>query len=1024
MVLVGLSLVGLLNIHLNPSHNLPTLTVSYNWPEASAKVIEKEVTAPLEGLFNSIKGIKDINSVTSRGSGNITLSFKKQVNLDVVRFEVATLVRQSYAQLPEQVSYPAINMRSSGQGKSTLLSFTLNSSASPHYIKKIAEERIVPRISSVEGVNEVAVFGATPYEWKIEYRSEDLTILDISVQEIASALTEHFDRAVVGMVEVGKSVGPGEYLSLSLQTKKESDWHIPIKKRENRIIYLTDLANVRYVEQEPTSYYRINGLNTVNLNVYAEKSVNNIKAASEVKVMMDGLKHDLPPGYSVLTTYDATKFIGEELDKIALRTAISIIILLTFVILISRKLQYLLLITISLVANILVAVIFYYFFRLELHLYSLAGITVSFGIIIDNSIVMIDHYRYHKDRKVFLAILAATLTTIGSLCIIFFLKESQRANLTDFALVIIINLSVSLFIALFFIPALMDRIKLKSKQGKVFYRRKKRVIRFSKNYGKVIAFQKRFAWAFVLLFVLGFGIPIQWLPQKMDKEGFWPELYNLTIGGPWYQETARANLEKILGGSLRLFSEYVFESSFYSDPERTMLYVRGTMPEGCTVQQLNEAILKMENYVSKFDEIEMFQTSIQSYRNSSIQIHFKKEFEYGGFPFVLKEELTSKAISLGGLDWSVYGVGRGFSNALGSGYKSENIVLEGYNYDKLYGFAEELKGQLLENPRIKEVDIAGSTGWNSSTVHEFNLEIDKEKFALGEVPLADFYQFLSTRANGRRLNPVFIHGELQPVRLVSDKNDSFNAWDLDNEPIRLEDNFLKLSGIGQITKKKTGNEIYKYNQQYQLVVAYNFIGPSPLAQKVRERQVERTNALLPLGYQAQDNRFNWSWNRKDKDQYYLIFLVIAIIYVICSIILESLLQPLAIIALIPISFIGVFLTFYFFDINFDQGGFASFIMLCGIVVNSGLYIINDYNILKKGQGAKRGIALYLKAFNYKIIPVILTVLSTVLGLVPFVLHGQKEVFWFSFAVGAMGGLLFSLVAILFYMPLFMRWKGG
>lgn len=1022
LVLIGVSLIKLLNIQLSPSHSLPAISVNYSWADASASIIEKEVTSPLEGLFNSIKGIEDVNSVTSRGSGRISLSFKEHVNIDVVRFEMATLIRQSYPNLPEQVSYPAISMRPSGQDKSTLLSFTLNSSASPHYIKKIAEERLVPKISAIEGVNEVAVYGSTPYEWKIEYRSQDLTTLDITVQDISAAIRTHFNQSIIGMVEVKKGDESNEPISLILKTNSlnENEWDIPIKKRGDRIVYLADVATVRFMEQEPDSYYRINGLNTINLNVYAEKSVNNIRTASDVNDLVTELKNELPPGYSVLQTYDATEFISKELNKIGLRTLFSIAILLVFVIVISRRLEYLLLITISLVANILVAVIFYYFFKLELHLYSLAGITVSFGIIIDNSIVMIDHYRYHKNKGVFLAILAATLTTIGSLCVIFFLKESQRANLTDFALVIIINLSVSLFIALFFIPALMQKIKLKTKQGKVFFKRKKRIVKFTNRYRKVIRFQKRFSWAFILLFILGFGIPVQWLPKEIEKEGFWPELYNKTIGGAWYQESIRPHAEKVLGGTLRLFSEYVFESSFYSDPERTTLYVRGTMPEGCTVQQLNEAVSMMENYISKFDEIEMFQTSVRNYRNSSIQIHFKEEVEYGSFPFYLKEELTSKAISLGGLDWSVYGVGRGFSNALGIGYKSEKIVLEGYNYERLYRYANELKSDLLKNGRIKEVDITGNTGWRSSALHEYNLKIDKERFALNEVPLSEFYQFLATRTNGKNLSSVFLNGELQPVRLVSDKNDSFNTWDLDNQPIIVEGKLMKMAGIGNISKKKTGNDIHKNNQQYTLVVAYDFIGPGQLARMVREKHIEQINTTLPLGYQAKDNRYSWSWDRKDKGQYYLIFLVIAIIYIICSIILESLLQPLAIIGLIPISFIGVFLTFYLFDINFDQGGFASFILLCGIVVNSGLYIINDYNILKKKRKNSSGLRLYLKAFNYKIIPVILTILSTVLGLVPFILHGQKEVFWFSFASGAMGGLLFSLVAILFYMPLFLR----
>ncbi|MBA7586667.1 Multidrug resistance protein MdtC [subsurface metagenome] len=101
--------------------------------------------------------------------------------------------------------------------------------------------------------------------------------------------------------------------------------------------------------------------------------------------------------------------------------------------------------------------------------------------------------------------------------------------------------------------------------------------------------------------------------------------------------------------------------------------------------------------------------------------------------------------------------------------------------------------------------------------------------------------------------------------------------------------------------------------------------------------------MLPLGYKAKEREWGIWWDRENKKQYYLLLLVIVIIYFICSILLESFVQPLAIIGMIPISFIGVFLTFYLFDFNFDQGGFASFILLCGIVVNSGLYIINDYN---------------------------------------------------------------------------------
>src|SRR5690606_11386261 len=137
------------------------------------------------------------------------------------------------------------------------------------------------------------------------------------------------------------------------------------------------------------------------------------------------------------------------------------------------------------------------------------------------------------------------------------------------------------------------------------------------------------------------------------------------------------------------------------EPQRTTLHVRGTMPEGCTIEQLNEAIAKMENFVSRFDEVELFKTSITGYRDSEIAIYFKEEHEWGSFPYYLKSELESKAISLGGLDWAVYGVGRGFSNALYSGFRNSRIQLEGYNYDQLNEYAEFLRAELLQNPRIK-----------------------------------------------------------------------------------------------------------------------------------------------------------------------------------------------------------------------------------------------------------------------------------------------------------------------------------
>ncbi|TWO31574.1 efflux RND transporter permease subunit [Seonamhaeicola sediminis] len=1021
--IIGLSLVPLLSVQLKPSESLPTIHVNYRWQDASAKVIEQEVTSELEGIFNTVKGVKNISSSSDKGTGSISLKFKDDTNMDAVRFELANLIRQSYSKLPDGVSYPNLSLSATNENKSPILSYSIHANESPYYIKKYAEKHILPKLSTIKGVNNVNIYGAAPFEWVITYNSNKLLELNLSVSDIENAIDSYLREQELGngLVQTLNKADNEINLKLTFNLEKTINWkEIPIKKVGTRIIYLENIANVDYKEAKPRGYYRINGLNIVNMTVYAEQGVNTIDLAKSIKAQVVGLGKQLDTGYSIKLTQDSTEYIVEELQKIQKRTLYALLILLLLILIINRSFKYLIILFLSIITNLLIAVIFYYLFNVELQLYSFAGITISFGIIIDNSIIMIDHIRNKGNKKAFLAILAATLTTIGALLIIIFLDENQQADLLDFALVIAVNIGVSLFVSMYYIPALLNKMKLSKKQTRFSRKRKKRIVKFTNIYSTIFYFMNRprVKWLFIVFFILGFGLPIHLLPNKIKGEDTLANLYNKSIGSEWFTSTLKPTLEKVIGGSLRLFTEDVFENAYYSEPERTTLRVTGTMPEGCTMEQLNEAILKMESYLSQFNEIELFETRISSYKNSNISIFFKEGFEFSGFPHTLKNLLESKVTSLGGLDWTVSGVGRGFSNALGNGYKQNRIVLEGYNYNKLYAYAEELKTQLIDssNSRVKDVEIT-SGGWRDEALYEYYLDFNDYKLAVANVSQQQLYGYLKNQVHSGNLSSVIQNNELQHVKLVSDKYQYFTAWDLKNIPIFIRNKTCKLDQLASIEKKKTGNTIKKNNQQYTLTVAYDFLGSTQLAQKVREKAIEDFEPKLPLGYKIFQQKYN-RWNKKDKSQYYYLFIVVGIILFICSILLESLKQPLAIIGMIPISFVGVFLTFYIFNFNFDQGGYASFILLCGISVNSALYIVNDFNNLKTTYPKRNITQLYFKAFNYKIIPVVLTIVSTIVGLIPFVWYGQNEAFWFSFAVGSIGGLIFSLLGIFLYLPLF------
>lgn len=1036
LMLVGAAMIPLLNIQYAPGVRQKGITVWFGWNGASARIVEQEVTSKIEGTLASLSGIREMYSSSYKDGGSVSLAFKQDANMDAIRFDISSRIRQLYPSLPEGVSYPSLSTGMDGESASPVLTYTINADLPTWQIDQFTRDHFAEPLSRIEGVNTVTVSGATPFEWTVTFDPNRCAPLGITGSDIATAFTTLGQNHPIGL---GRLSGADSVdlrqirIHLEQSPLPPETWEqLVVKNVAGRIVRLGDIATIQHRQKLPDTYYRINGLNNINLTIYAERHVNTLVLTDVLKARIAQLKDELPDGYSITLADDTSVYIRGELGKIYWRTGLSILILLLFVFLTSRSWRYLWLIVLTLACNILVAFIFYNLFGLEIHLYSLAGITVSLGMIIDTSIIMIDHYGRFGNRRVFLAIMGALLTTIGALSIVLFLPENQRDNLVDFCAVIVINLVVSMFISVLFIPALIDKCPIydRSRQRRKPFktRRKRRVARITALYARFLRRSRRLRWLYIVVAVLGFGIPVQLLPAKIEHKNdpkrdstIWVRAYNATIGSDFYQQKAKTYVEGVLGGSMRLFAKDVYSSDFYSDPERTRLIINASLPEGCTVHQLNETIRDMENFLSGFDEIDMFRTRITGYDNGQITVTFKPVAEKQGFAYRLKDLATTKAISLGGADWRIYGVGQGFNNSLSSGWKQNRIYLYGYNYEQLYRYAEELVDSISTNPRVSEPEIMGRMSYSGGDNRtEFYLDLNFDRFALYGLSPVEYYQTLRQQLYRSSLPAFYRNGRIEQAVLVSSEADRFDAWHMQNDILTVGGRDVKLSELGTMAKRKSGNNIYKYNQQYSLLVAFDFVGSYELASRFTNRQVERLKSELPVGYSVVNPSGGWWGGSGGGSPYWLLGLVILIIYFICAVLFESLRQPLVIISMVPISFIGVFLTFYLFELKFDQGGFASFVLLSGLVVNAGIYLINDYNIFRRG-GVRCGLGTYLRAYNRKIIPILLTVLSTVLGLVPFVVI-SREPFWFSFAAGAMGGMLFSIVAILFYLPVFLPMK--
>lgn len=1028
LALIGAGLVPMLSVQFTPSPSTSSIQIYYSWPNASAKVLEQEVTSRLEGMFNAMKGVESISSTSTKGSGSIRVTLKRNVNPDAARFEIANLVRRIYPELPEGVSFPYLSMNIASENTSPVLSYSINSHESPYFIKRYVDRYLVAEFATMDGVGRVNVYGAEPYEWVISYDANLLFQLGIPVDQVISSIKTYLGKKELGkgnLVTAGSDFAKQISVNLFYRPKEEIDWqNIPVGKVEERIIRLADIGQARFQEAEVQAYYRVNGKNNLTMTLYPENGVNTLRLGEAIKEKMEEVRLDIPSQYQVKLVNDRVEPLSQELQKIKLRSLFSLLILLALTTIVYRNLKYLLVLFLSIAINLLIAVILFYLLEVELQLYSFAGITISFGIIIDNTIIMIDHLSKQKNRKAFLAILAASLTTIGAVMVIFLLEKSQRVNLEDFAIVIAINLGVSLLVAYYFVPALLEKFNLGHWRDRFSVKRKRRVVWSTRVYYRILlSFTKPFLkWILLLAVLVGFGLPLHLAPGEMEGGGIWASVYNKTLGSELFRQEIRPVLEPYLGGTLKLFTDNVYETSYYAEPSRTSLRVTGTMPEGSTIKQHNQAVQKLEHYISSFEEVRLYETSINSNNFSVINIYFTEESENNSFPFILKTLLEAKVNSLGGMDWTISGVGRGFSNALGSNTGRQRIELQGYNYDLLYEYAELLRMKLMEesNGRVKEVDI-GAGGYRNASPFEFYLEFDPELMAFANVGPRLFYDELRNKLYSGMIANVVQESEAQDVKLVSDQHDKLHVWDLQNAPWIIGLQQFKLDQLAEITRRKTGNPIVKENQNYHLVLSYDFIGPGPLGNRFKDKMTEELKNIMPVGYSIAEASYA-RWDKGEKKNYLYILVVVGIIFFICAILLESLLQPLAIIAMIPISFIGTFLTFYLFGFNFDQGGYASLILLCGISVNAALYIINDVNNLKKASPCRDTLRIYLKAFNKKVTPILITIFSTLAGLIPFVWAGQRETFWFSFAVGSIGGVIFSLIGILVYLPLFINWR--
>jgi len=1009
--LIGLSIIPSLNIKLNPQKINNYIYIKFNYPKGNPKLIENEITSRLEGITASIEGTLEIDSKSKKGEGQIKLKIDPNIDLKKYKLHLNNAIRQSWKHFPEEMSYPIIDSHdASDENQITLMSYSITSNADISFLHNWVNNELSPELLKIKGTEEIIIDGIFNNEIHFIVDQNIIDVMGITIDEIRQAIRNYKESIDISPLVINSPQRSSNFI-LRLFAHSDNTLHpekIPVKKFNNKIVMLSDITQSSAINAEINTKYRVNGINSIFVRIIANEDANNLVVASRIHHYFNSISNKTPDNIKIKPAFDSTQFIKDELLKIGLRTILSLFLIFITIWLIYKDRNYIFIIIISFLVNISIASIFYYILNIEIHFFAMAGITLSFGIMIDNSIVVIDYMKKRSNKKIILPLFAATLTTIISLWMINIVPFQKEDFWIDFTMVIIINLALSLFSSLFLLPALIYKLPLKKDLSQNFFSKQK-IINFNTLYSKYISVASRYKKVILCIFIFAFGTPFFLLPEKIHEQGILSHQYNMVFNNPFFKEKIRPWINVILGGTIKPF--YLSTLNDYEPklPEPNNLRVYAESQKEYTFEQLDNLIVNFEKHLLKQQKIEQIKTQISPNKTASLTITFK-ENEQKLYPYKLFDEILDYLQKFGGgADWNIiYKEQQASIQFEISRNKVWHFYLYGYDYEKLMKIAYETKNKMTKNPRARNISIdpeynifAKNTGENDNMFFFY----DKTQTNIEAQTIKSIYNQVQ--------NPIFLNTNNYsgiPVEYYLDFKNNNNSY-YNFFHLTKNNRNSKLLYMGNVKNYDNPQMILRHNQQYQLSISYDFLSSARVAKDYENKQIALLNRSLPPGFFAASS--NWDHNENNLGWILIIVIIIISIFFITSILFESLYQSFWVILMIPFSYIGVFLTFCIFNINFDQGGYASFIILGGTTVNASIYILNTMNNTQSNSKLKS----YIKAWNMMFIPIILTTISTILGFIPFLIGDTNEVFWRALASGTIGGLIFSIPVLFLLLPL-------
>ena len=1022
VAIIAFGLVGYSRLSLNllPDITYPTITIRTEYPGAAPQEIERLVSEPIEGLVGVVSNVIQVSSISRPGVSDVVVEFVWGTDMDFASLDIRE--KLDLAQLPRDASKPVL-LRFD-PSLDPIMRVALSGGPGLMELRRIAEERIRLDLESLEGVAAVRVEGGLEEEVHVEVETARLAQLGIPVNQVTDRLASENVNLTGGLLKDGEA----EFLVRTLNEFRDMEeiGNIVVGKIGQAPLKLNDVGRVLRSHREREVITRINGREGVEIALFKEGDANTVHVSRTVRQKLDTINleyEDLLKGSEIQVVFDQATFIQQAVEAVQNTAIIGGFLAILVLYLFLRSLKSTVIIGLSIPISVLATFFLMFGSDVTLNIMSLGGLALGIGMLVDNSIVVLENVHRYRNQglsdleaamrgssEVGRAVVAATLTTVCVFVPIVFVEGVAGQLFRDQALTVTYSLLASLVVALMLIPMLSSiaingpRTDVESGHAGRLVRGPAAVLkRLGNMFGAVGNFLK------LLLFPLfrGFDSAYSYVSQ----------LYPVVLD--W---SLRRRIPILLGfiliSSLILYRAQRLGLELIPEMDQGEFMVDLEWPAGTPLETTALRVADLDSRVLDLDGV------------GTVFGLVGASGEAGGYADEKKEHVAQLYVRLAsGFSREdetrvVEQVRDGLSGVPDLRFKFSRpsyfsfrtpveVEVSGYNLTTLRLLAAEVAERIEGIPGLVDVKSSAEEGqpeiqvvFDRQRVAELGTTIQAIGGVLRNKLRGDVATALTRKDRKIDIRVRAIEGERKDVADLKRMNVGPPTYPV---PVPLE-------AVAEVRLVEGAAEIRRRDQERVAVVGGNLSGRD-LGGVVQDIEVAVAGIPFPEGFNISVGGQNEEMVRSFDSMKFALAMAVFLVYLVMASQFESLLHPLVILCTIPMGLVGSVLALMLTGQTISVVVLIGLIMLAGIVVNNAIVLVDYINQLRRRDGMGK-IDAVLRAGALRFRPIIMTTTTTVLGLLPMALGlGEGAEIRAPMAITVIGGLIVSTLLTLILIPI-------